>query len=1214
MSSAFRKLSLKFKVTLFTLGLFLFSIGAITYQFTVHLRQELEVTLSDQQFSEVSFVAERIDNAVKLRIDSLAVTADSVTPQMLAHRAQLSSFLAERTSLYKLCTLGIMIISKDGQGLADFPHAGDRGKADFTGMDFYRQVMATGKPALSKPGLGRFVTDPRLVIAVPIFDKHNKVAGILAGVTSLSDGSLISSFDTKLHPNSSAYLIMSPRDNLFVADTENIRTLKALPAPGINKMHDRLMAGFEGSGITVNAYGVEELSSARRIPSADWIVVARLPTAQAFRSIIDIRNKAIMVASAVALFVIGLLWLFLRHELSPLSRSVEVIEKLAYEEMPPLRSIPLEGSAEIRKMQSSFNQLHARLALKEELLREDEALYHSMFTNNTSIKLLINPEDGRIVDANPAAAAFYGWSVEELRNMRMTDINTLPPEVVKQEMALALKELRQYFRFQHRLASGEMREVEVHSGHVDYHGKSLLYSVVNDVTEREQALHREQIRGEILEMLARGDDLKDILNAIVGQVETEHPQVLCSILLLDKEGKHLHIGAAPSFPAFYNAALQGLEIGVGRGSCGHTAATGERTFVADIQTHANWVPYRELAAQANLAACWSEPVLSSKGKVLGTFALYQREISSPNSAQVKIIQEMAKIVGIAIERKQDEDELILASTVFQTSPEGIVVTDANNRIIAINPSFTTITQYGAQEVVGQDPKLLSSGHHGKEFFSAMWLDIQTRGAWQGEIVNRRKDGETYSEWLTINTVRDENNAVRQYIAIFSDITDKKRSEEIIWRQANYDILTGLPNRRLFYDRLLQEMKVEEREHNSMALMFIDLDHFKEVNDTLGHEAGDNLLIQASKRIAGCIRESDTLARLGGDEFTIILPGLADPNRLATLAENIMHVLAKPFVLGETLAYVSASIGITLYPQDADNLSSLLKNADQAMYVAKARGRNQYSYFTSSMQESAQKRLQLSNDLRKALDSGQFEVYYQPIIDLATGQPVKAEALLRWHHPKLGFVSPVVFIPLAEEIGLINDIGDWVFRQAAIKAKKWSVGKDGPLSAMQISVNKSPRQFITGESNLGLIDWLRALDIPPSCIVVEITEGLLMDDRVEVQEKLLAFRDAGIQVSLDDFGTGYSAMSYLQRFDIDYLKIDQSFVRNMVKNPGDQAIAEAIIVMAHKLGMRVIAEGVETEAQRNMLVAAGCDFGQGFLFAKPMPAGEFDRYLENSVKV
>ncbi|OIR08629.1 cyclic di-GMP phosphodiesterase Gmr [mine drainage metagenome] len=1214
MLHALQNLSLKAKVTVFTLGLFLLSIAVITYQFSAHLEREMEVSLSNQQFSEVSFVAESIDNAIKLRIDSLALVASSITPSMMADRDRIFSFLEERKAINKLCTLGVIVISKDGHGIADFPQIEGRGNADFSQNDYFRQAMATGKPSISRPSIGRFVQDPRLVIAVPIFDNRQHVIGVFAGVSSLSSSSLLSNFDGKSHPNSSAYLIISPRDNLFVTDTENLRTLKPLPAPGIDKMHDRYMNGYEGSGITVNTYGVEELTSSRKIPSTGWFAVARLPTSIAFQRIAHIRNEAIATASVVSLFTIALLWLFLRHELSPLSRSAELVEQLANGVISPLRHIPLEGSPEIRKMQASFNQLQERLLKDEVDLLADKALYRSMFTNNSAVKLLIDPRDGTIVDANPASAAYYGWPVKTLRGMRITDINIMEPDLLKQEMELALREQRQFFRFRHRLASGEVRDVEVHSGRVEYRGRDLLYSVINDVTDREQALQRERIRGEVLEMLARGRELGDILDAIVRQVESEQPQVLCSILLLDKDDRHLHIGAAPSFPDFFNQAVQGFETGTGRGSCGHAAATGERTIAADIRNHPNWAPYKELAAQAGLASCWSEPVFSSKGRVLGTLALYQHQPASPDAAQILLIEEMAKIVGIAVERKLDEENLQLASTVFQASSEAIVITDANNRIIAVNPAFTRITQYDAVEAVGRDPKLLSSGQQGKEFYRAMWSTIETFGSWQGEIVNRRKNGEIYSEWLTINTVRDESGAVRQRIAIFSDITDKKRSEEIIWRQANFDVLTGLPNRRLFHDRLMQELKREEREQHSMALMFIDLDHFKEVNDTLGHEAGDNLLVQASKRIAGCIRESDTLARLGGDEFTIILPGLSDPKRLGTLADTILQIIARPFMIGEYTSYVSASIGITLYPQDADNLTSLLKNADQAMYVAKGKGRNQYSYFTSSMQEAAQTRLQLSNDLRKALDGGQFELYYQPIIDLASGQPAKAEALLRWHHPRLGLVSPTVFIPLAEEIGLINSIGDWVFRQSALKARQWCSSGNRRLSAMQISVNKSPRQFITGENNLGLLDWLRALNIPPSCIVVEITEGLLMDDRVEVQEKLLAFRDAGIQVSLDDFGTGYSAMSYLQRFDIDYLKIDQSFVRNMVQNPGDHAIAEAIIVMAHKLGMKVVAEGVETVEQRDLLVAAGCDFGQGYLFAKPMAAEDFDRYLESSVTV
>jgi len=1208
----FNNISLKFKVTMFTLGILLLSIWILTWKFSTDLHQELEVTLSNQQFSEISFVADRIDNAVKLRIESLALVSDKIAPLMM-QRGRLTSFLSERVALYKLYPLGIIVISADGKAIADFPHSEGRSTADFSQRDFFRQVMATGKPALSKPGFGRFVKEQRLIIAVPVFDSHKHIIGILAGAASLSDGSLFGDFGAKPDSNYSNYLVVSPRDNLFVTATDQKRNLQPLPAPGINKMLDRFMDGYQGSGIAIGSRGTEELSSAKRIPSADWFVMGTTPTAQAFESIMHIRSQAIKGAAVISLFISILIWLFMRRELSPLARSIKIIDQLSSGTIPTLRGIPLEGSAEIRTLQLSFNRLLRDLANDERVLREDEALYHSMFISNSAIKLLIDPENGMIVDANPAAAAYYGWSVEELRKMNIDAINTLTPEKIRLEMERAHNEQRKHFRFRHRTASGEIREVEVHSGNVDYHGRTLLYSIVNDVTDREQALHREQIRSEVLEMLARDSDLQHILSTIARQIEAEQPEVLCAILLLDKDGKDLFVGAAPSLPDSFRNAVQ--DISIGSGACVQTVESGQRSVVSDIRAHAACHPTcKEFSLRTGLRTCWSEPIVSSRDKVLGTLALYQHQSSALNEDQIRLVEGMTRIVGIAIERKQAEEELQLASTVFKASPEAITITDKDNRIVAVNPAFTRITQYEAHEVIGLDPKLLSSGQQGKEFYRAMWSAIKTFGSWQGEIVNRRKNGEIYSEWLTINTVRDENGEVRQRIAIFSDITDKKRSEETIWRQANYDALTGLPNRRLFHDRLMQELKRCEREPQSLALMFIDLDHFKEVNDTLGHESGDNLLVQASKRIAGCIRETDTLARLGGDEFTIILPGLSDPQRLGTLADAIIDILAKPFLIGETTAYVSASIGITIYPQDADDLSSLLKHADQAMYVAKGRGRNQYSYFTSSMQEAAQNRLLLSNDLRHALDSGQFEIHYQPIIDLSSGQPVKAEALLRWLHPKLGFVSPAEFIPLAEEIGLINSIGDWVFRQAALKARQWCLSNDHRLSSMQISVNKSPRQFITGDNNLELLDWLRALDIPPSCIVVEITEGLLMDDRAEVRDKLLAFRDAGIQVSLDDFGTGYSAMSYLQRFDIDYLKIDQSFVRNMVQNPGDHAIAEAIIVMAHKLGMKVVAEGVETVEQRDLLLAAGCDFGQGYLFARPMAADEFDRYLANSVTI
>jgi diguanylate cyclase (GGDEF)-like protein len=392
----------------------------------------------------------------------------------------------------------------------------------------------------------------------------------------------------------------------------------------------------------------------------------------------------------------------------------------------------------------------------------------------------------------------------------------------------------------------------------------------------------------------------------------------------------------------------------------------------------------------------------------------------------------------------------------------------------------------------------------------------------------------------------------------------------------------------------------------MALLFIDLDRFKEINDPMGHHAGDTLLIEAASRISGCVRETDTVARLGGDEFTVILGELDDSTSVDRISQHILQNLGEPFKLGHDMAYVSASIGVTFYPGDAETMDELLKHADQAMYAAKNQGRNRYSYFTASMQEAAQARMRMANDLRHALANNEFLMYYQPIVDLASGAIQKAEALLRWKHPTRGLVGPAEFIPIAEETGLIVDIGNWVFREAATQAVRWRGYHD---MMFQISINSSPIQFYSGAGSRGMwMDHLANLRMSGQGIAVEITEGILMEDSDDIRSKLIAFRDLGIQVSLDDFGTGYSSLSYLKKFDIDYLKIDQSFVRNLAPDSDDMALCEAIIVMAHKLGLKVVAEGIETLEQRDLLTSAGCDYGQGFYFSKPVPASKFDELL------
>jgi diguanylate cyclase (GGDEF)-like protein len=397
----------------------------------------------------------------------------------------------------------------------------------------------------------------------------------------------------------------------------------------------------------------------------------------------------------------------------------------------------------------------------------------------------------------------------------------------------------------------------------------------------------------------------------------------------------------------------------------------------------------------------------------------------------------------------------------------------------------------------------------------------------------------------------------------------------------------------------------------MALLYIDLDRFKEINDTLGHSMGDILLVDAARRISACVRETDTVARLGGDEFIVVLTELNEVSRIDALTQDILHELAKPFRLGHEVAYLTASIGITLYPHDATGMEELVKNADQAMYAAKNAGRNRFSYFTQTMQQMAQAKLKLSNDLRGALAARQFKIYYQPIVELATGRIHKAEALIRWQHPARGLVSPAEFIPLTEESGLIVEIGDWVFREAANQAKRWRTLYDPEF---QISVNMSPVQFYSASTPCQA--WsvcLQELELPGQSMVIEITEGLLLEAEQGVIDKLLRFHETGIQISLDDFGTGYSSLSYLQKFDIDYLKIDQSFTRNLAPGSSSMALSEAIIMMAHRLDMIVIAEGVETAAQRELLANAGCNYVQGYLISRPVTAEEFEELLKGALK-
>ena len=556
------------------------------------------------------------------------------------------------------------------------------------------------------------------------------------------------------------------------------------------------------------------------------------------------------------------------------------------------------------------------------------------------------------------------------------------------------------------------------------------------------------------------------------------------------------------------------------------------------------------------------------------------------------------------DRKRVEESLKLAASVYNNSREAMSVQDDQGLIININAAFTDITGYTEAEVKNQHIKMLQCNRNSRSAYEQMHMAVEEEGRWQGEVWLRRKNGEEFVVWLTLNALFDAEAQTLRRVALFSDITDKKQAEQIIWKQANYDPLTRLPNRRMLLDYLGAEILKSDNREQHFALMFLDLDYFKEVNDTLGHDMGDMLLSEAAKRLKACIRESDVVARLGGDEFTVVLSGVTDIKGVDKVAKHILTCIAEPYNLGEETAYISASIGITLYPDDVSSIEGLLKHADQAMYAAKDEGRNRFHYFTPSMQRYAKYRMRLIQDLRSAIANHEFELYYQPIVSLQGGQELKAEALIRWRHPKRGLVSPIEFIAVAEETGLIIEIGNWVFQQAARQSALW---RDRYGVEVQISINKSPVQFRDeGESLNTWMNLLKTLKLTNNNICIEITEGLLLDGNSAISSKLSRYRESGMQISLDDFGTGYSSLAYLKKFDIDFLKIDQSFTRNLDSNSDDFTLCEAIIVMAHKLGMKVIAEGVETDYQRKVLANAGCDFGQGYLFSRPVPVEKFEQ--------
>ena len=743
-----------------------------------------------------------------------------------------------------------------------------------------------------------------------------------------------------------------------------------------------------------------------------------------------------------------------------------------------------------------------------------------------------------------------------------------------------------------------------------------LFCVLLDKTQQQRAQAQADDERGLLEMLTSDVPMPLMLEAFTRNYERAFPGVLSSVLLMDEDGLHLHHGAGPSLPAAFCEAIDGVAIGMGVGSCGTAAYTGKEVVVSDIDNDPLWKDYQDLATQHGLRACWSVPILSVKGEVLGTFANYHTSPRTPELHELQALRHGAYMVGLAIEHQLTEKRLLAGQAslreqalhtqaILDNMADGVVTFDARGTIQSFNKAASSMFGYPAVAVIGSDIAVLTPRARHTEYFQhrKKFVDFKTpdNANLRVEFEALRRDGTVFPMSLSISKVYTAGRPIG--IGILRDITQRRKNEEEIHRLAFYDPLTELPNRRLLMDRLKQALANSARNGTHVAVMFLDLDHFKQLNDTLGHDMGDILLQEVARRLKASVREVDSVARLGGDEFVVLMEAMsADSHEAAMQAEavalKVLAALGQPYALGDNNHSSTPSIGIVVSLAHEHSVDDLLKKADVAMYQAKTAGRNTIRFFDPLTQAAIDAQAELEQDLRRGLDEDEFVLYYQPQVT-GNGVTFGNEALVRWKHHSRGMVPPAEFIPLAETSGFILTLGQWVLETACAQLVVWSAHPS--TARWTLSVNVSASQFAQPDFVNQVLLALEKTGANPHRLKLELTESMLVNDVNDIIEKMHTIKRSGVGFSLEDFGTGYSSLSYLKRLPLDQVKVDQSFVRDVLTDPSDAVIARTVVALGHSLGLTVIAEGVETAAQAEFLASIGCDAFQGYYYGRPGPA-------------
>lgn len=1165
---------LSLRITLFTLLIFVISIWSLSLYVTRLLRDDMQRISGEQQFSTAAFMAEQVNSELIERLKAIEVVAAAITPSIMSNPASLQELLDQRKIFNNFFNGGSSVVGMDGTVTASFPVTSERVGVNYADRDFIQAALKQGKTFISEPVLGKKLNAPIFVIATPIRDSAGQILGALLGVTNLGMPNFLDKITNSHYGKTGGYLLVDPKKRSVVTAYDSRLVMSDLVPPGQSALTDRFVNGYEGTGVLVNAVGVEVLVSAKSVPILGWYLAVGLPTEEAFAPIAALQKNVLVAAAALTLLAGFLTWWMLKRQLLPVHVAAHSLSK-QLASSKPLEPLPVTSQDEIGELIGGFNRLLEMLGAREQDL--------AITLQSIGDAVIATDAQGRVTRMNPVAEQMTGWKLAEALGRPLEEVFHI---INAQTHALAVNPAQ--LVIQH----GKVVGLANHTALLAKNGQEFQISdsaapicntdgqivgvvlVFSDVTEeyrvREALRENEELFRASFDSAGIGMSIAD-LNGKWLKVN----QRLCEIVgYPEPELLRMSFQAITHPLDVDNNVLAGQHLLEGR----FAFFQKEKRYMHK-SGHAVWTTLTVSLARDSAGAP-------------GYFVAHIEDISERKDLELALLQS---------EAMQKATLNAIPDLLFEINSEGRFLSFTTGRKDTLSRSWSDFVGQLANSVLPTDAAVALMNALRK---------AEGLGNFSGQQLRLNLNG--HQAWFELSVARKEtgSDAAVHFVVLARDISERKADENQIQKMAFFDTLTGIPNRRLLMDRLQHSMANQSRSDRKCALIFVDLDNFKVLNDTLGHNQGDLLLKQVAQRLLTCISEGDTVARLGGDEFVVMLENLSAntyeaASQAEVVGEKILLVLNHPYTLDGGEHRSTSSIGVTLFGEKPEGIEEPLKRADLAMYQAKSEGRNALRFYDPKMQAEVNARSKLEASLRDALALNQFQLYYQVQAAL-DGEAVGAEALVRWIHPQRGLVSPAEFIPLAEETRLILPLGQWVIQAACTQLATWATRPE--MVHLRLSVNISPRQFHQPDFVNQVLAALSGTGANPQRLKLELTENVLVSNMDDLIGKMEQLKGAGVGFSLDDFGTGYSSLSYLKRMPLDQLKIDQSFVRDILIDQNDAAISKMVIVLADSLGLEVIAEGVETVGQRDVLHQQGCLFYQGYLFGRPLPIDDFEALL------